>query len=281
MNNHRFDVGKKFIIKTIIKNDRLKAYRKYIELALEKGYTVCSMIEFYSSPKEGKHFVLRHDVDYSGPSTRKMFDVEKSLGVHSTYYFRKSTIDVLLMNEMIESGFEVGLHYETLSDYAIENNLSEVSNKDIEICRDRLKKEITDFNKLLKKPITSVVAHGANKNREIGKSNNVILDGQSYEEFGIVFEGYDESLYKEHIDTHIMDGNIRHNYGFSYKSNPIEAIEENSKNIVFLAHPNHWYYSFAQRCWNIIALLLGRCSYESNREFLRILDMEAKGNEIL
>ncbi len=276
MGMNRFDKGKRFVFQTILRNDRLNTYSEYIKMAKDNNYQVCSMIEFYQAPNQGKHFVLRHDVDYSGPATRRMFFTEQRLGIHSTYYFRKSTIDIPLMNEMIDAGFEVGFHYETLSDYATENNLDRISERDLSICRERLKKEIMDFNSLLKKPISSIVGHGTRKNFQIGQSNNVLLENQDYKDFGIVFEGYDKNLYADYVSAHIMDGSIRRNFGFSYSSNPIEAIDNCESNIVFLSHPNHWYKTLPQRGWELTALVLGRYTPETNREFSRILETEKK-----
>ena len=163
METERFDKGREYVFHTILKNDRLKTYAYYLALAKENGYHICPMLEFYKNPIAEKHFVLRHDVDHKTPATRKMYNLEKKYHVHSTYYFRKSTVDINLMNDMIDAGFEVGFHYETLSDYAIENNLNHVTEKDIEICRIRLKQEIEEFNKLIKKPIYSVASHGHKK----------------------------------------------------------------------------------------------------------------------
>lgn len=272
MITERFDTGRKYVFNRILKNDRLKYYGHYITLAKENGYKVCSMLEFYEHPSEGKHFVLRHDVDHKTPATRKMFDLERKHHVHSTYYFRKSTVDINLMNDMIDAGFEVGFHYETLSDYAIENNLSHVTEEDIERCRERLKEDIAEFNRLIKKPICSVVGHGSKKNIELGKSNNVLFKGQEYKDFNIQFEGYDDKLYSEYVDTHIMDGSLRINSGFSYRENPIDAISSKDRNIIFLSHPNHWYKTFPQWIWNMTLFLMGKCIDESDREFQRILD---------
>ncbi len=274
MGTERIDVGKKFILHTILSNDRLDMYSHYIKTAIENDYSCCSMVEFYNNPEEGKHFVLRHDVDFKTPATRKMFLRENSLGVHSTYYFRKSTIDIPLMNQMIANGFEVGFHYETLSDYAIANNLDHITDSDIEVCRNQLKNDIKEFNQLIDMPVKSIVAHGAKKNIEIGESNNVLLEGQKYEDYGVLFEGYDEDFYEHHVDSHIMDGNIRRNYGFSYESNPLTEIENGKKNIVFLSHPNHWYKTFPQSCWELTAFILGRCSYHPTMEFKRIMKNE-------
>lgn len=272
MTANRFDQGKKYVFQTILKNNRLKAYAYYLMLAGRSGYNICSMSEFYENPTEGKHFVLRHDVDHKTPATRKMFNLEKKYHVHSTYYFRKSTVDINLMNDMIDAGFEVGFHYETLSDYAIENKLNRVTEKDIEICRERLKQDISEFNKLIKKPIRSAASHGSKKNEKIGKSNNVLFIDQKYKDFDILFESYDEEMYSKYVDTHIMDGSLRINSGFSYRQNPIDAISAQDRNIIFLSHPNHWYKTFPQWTWNIIALLMGKYTGETEREFRRILD---------
>lgn len=272
MNTDRFDTGKRFVLQTIFRNNRLDAYKKYIELALIEGYDVCSMLEFYGDKERGKHFVLRHDVDHKTPATYKMFRVEKGIGVHSTYYFRWSTVDRGLMKEMIDAGFEVGLHYETISDYAIKNNITQITDEDIEICRLRLKEEIAKFSKVINRPVSSIVGHGTKKNLEIRKSNNVLLEGESYTDYGIMFEGYDKDLYNKYVDVHIMDGSIRINNGFSYKSNPIDAISSGYRNIIFLTHPNHWYKTLPQRGWNVAMVAAGKCTFDTDREFSRILD---------
>lgn len=270
------DLSKSFVFKTILLNNRLVAYENYIKLALDKGYNVCSMKEFYDNPADGKHFVLRHDVDYPDKSTRKMFKVEKKLGVHSTYYFRKSTMNLRLMQEMVAAGFEVGFHYETISDYAIEHSLESVSDADLERCKVLLKEDIMAFNQVLDSPIYSIVAHGAPKNVEIGISNNVLLKDRDYDYYGIEFEGYDEQLYANYVDIHMMDCNLRRYFGFSYEMNPISAIETEAKNIIFLAHPNHWYKDAIHHIWEIIAFCIGRGDYEiSTTKFKRILDRKA------
>ena len=267
----RFDEGKKFQIKTLLCNDRLKAYRTYIEYAQEKGYKVCSMMEFWNNRKEGRHFVLRHDVDHSGISTKKMYMLERDCGVHSTYYFRKETINPHLMKDMVDNGFEVGFHYETLGEYAVKNNLNSVTDYDIKICRNQLKADIREFNSVLGSNISSAASHGTAKNTEIGKSNNVLLENEDYNEYGLCFEAYDQNMYENDVDAHIMDCNLRYNYGFSYKDTPIDAINEGAKNIIFLAHPNHWYNKGYGYFREIVAYIAGRRSYGTNRVFHRIL----------
>lgn len=269
----RFDNNKKFVFRVILTNCRLEAYKIYIKYALRGGYRVCSMEEFWRYKNSAdKYFVLRHDIDHISRGTRRMFEAEKECGVTSTYYFRHSTIDRDLMNEMQREGFEVGLHYETLSDYADAKKLDRVSKEDIEKSRDILKKEIKEFNNLLQKKVISICSHGAPANKRIGCSNNVLLEGQDYRDYGIEFEAYDKGMYETCVDVHIMDGNICYNYGFSYQANPIDAVNEGRKHIIFLAHPNHWHQTPMRSVKDIGKILLGKARYFPNAEFLRIRD---------
>lgn len=264
----RFDYGKKFIIKTIIKNDRLQSYKKYIEYALAEGYEVVSMETLYENrEKDIKIMALRHDVDHRTPATRRMFLLEKELDVKSTYYFRKSTMDMDLIKEMEKAGFEVGFHFETISEYMIENKMDYIEEDDLNKCRERLKRDI-DVQKELY-ALKSICSHGAPENSKIGISNNVLTENGNYAFYGIQFEAYDKELYKN-VDVHIMDENIRHGCGFAYKSNPIDAINENVKKIIFLAHPNHWHETLYDKVYNTVGMLLGRYYLDSNREFKRI-----------
>lgn len=270
---NRNDNTIQFLLRVIFTNCRLEEYKKYIRLAQERQYKVCSMEQFWLEKGNGKkHFVLRHDVDHINKGTRRMYEGEKECGVVSTYYFRHSTIDLPLMQEMQENGFEVGLHYETLAEYAEEKELNFVNDEDIRICRERLKKEIEGFNKLLLKPMKSICSHGAAANARIGCSNNVLIEGECYEDYGILFEAYDRVMYEQYVDEHIMDNTMGTNYGFSYAANPIDAIESGKQNIIFLAHPNHWHQDLFRSIKDIAKLLLGRCTYTSDRTFKRILD---------
>lgn len=262
-----------FLIRVILFNNRIQMYRNYILEAKRHGYQVCSMEQFWQDKESTKkHFILRHDVDHVSKGTYKMYKIERDCGVVSTYYFRKNTIDEKLMRNMQKNGFEVGLHYETLSDYADENNLDAVSDGDILICRERLKQEIKEFQKILPKKLSSICSHGASANRRICCSNNILLEGEDYKDYGIIFEAYDKEMYEKYINEHIMDNNICINYGFSYKANPIEAIKNGKKNIIFLTHPNHWYQGVLRSIKDFIKIVLGKCTYTSNRVFVRCVD---------
>lgn len=88
-------------------------------------------------------------------------------------------------------------------------------------------------------------------------------------ELGVLFEAYDAKMYED-VDCHIMDGGILNNYGFSYVDTPLSAISEGKQNIVFLAHPGHWWKTIKGRIRTIGGFILGKATYSTTREFKRI-----------
>ena len=221
--------------------------------------------------QNGKHLILRHDVDVAGISTRKMFELERVVGIKSTYYFRFSTIDLLLIHEMINAGFEVGLHYETISDYIRKNECTDKKQINLEKMREHLLREVRAFEGIIGCKTTSCCSHGTSENVKLGISNNVLTEKQNMEDFGLKFEAYSSELYDEYIDCHIMDNEILYNYGFSYSDTLVSVIDEKRPNIVFLTHPNHWFYDTPVRqVRKMCAWAIGRATYSTERSFNRI-----------
>jgi hypothetical protein len=202
-----------------------------------------------------------------------MFEMERNAGITSTYYFRFSTIDLQLIHEMVNGGFEVGLHYETIADYIRENGCTDKRQINVEQMRERLVEEIKKFENIIGCKTISCCSHGAYENTKLGISNNVLTEKQNMDDFGLKFEAYSAELYEKNIDCHIMDSSVLFNYGFSYQDTPVTAINENKQNIVLLTHPAHWFYDNpacqirALRAW-----IFGRAMYSTQRSFKRIAD---------
>lgn len=267
------DHSKTFVVRSLLVNDRLKAYRDYIGYARQKDYQILSLEKFYElAERRGgyKHFILRHDVDWSGHSTRRMFELERELGVTSTYYFRFSTIDKTLIQEMRESGFDVGLHFETIADYIKEKGCKDRSEIDLEEVKRRFMEDISRFEDIVGFKTVSCCSHGDPINKLFGISNNVITEDEDMNRYGLAFEAYDKQMYEADIDCHIMDGNMLKNYGFQYQDNPRSAIDKSFQNIVFLSHPHNWDMDAVSRLKFLRAYMLGKATFESNRSFQRI-----------
>lgn len=265
------DQTKGFVLGSLLKGNRKEMYEYYITYAERNDYEIDNMSYFYNlrNQRNGKHLILRHDVDLKDISTRRMFELEKKLGITSTYYFRFSTIDKKLINEMVDSGFEVGFHFETISDYVKKWNIKDRKQLDFDLLRQQLKKDIIQFESIIGHKINSCCSHGASENIRIGVSNNVLTDGQIMKDFGVEFESYGEDVYKN-IDCHIMDCRIINNYGFAYMDSPLKAMNSGKQNIIFLSHPNHWFFPFFRRCKCLLLFVLGKATYSSQRVFERI-----------
>ena len=94
----------------------LTDYRHLLRTALDHGYEFYTVAEFLETPSpDSPSIVLRHDVDRRVRNAVALADVETDLGIDATYYFRTSTFDPDVAEEMAGDGHEVGYHYEDLA----------------------------------------------------------------------------------------------------------------------------------------------------------------------
>jgi hypothetical protein len=101
----------------------LTAFRDFMESLVSDEFTIISYQDYESGNVDSKkvNVFLRHDVDISLSRTMKMADIQKELGVYSTYFFRLHAERyyfedaIPLIENISDQGFGIGLHYETLS----------------------------------------------------------------------------------------------------------------------------------------------------------------------
>ena len=98
----------------------LRHYRYILRHALELGYRLPLVRDVAFGKREGRFFLVRHDVDISPWAAEEMAELEVQEGVCTTYYYRfHAPYYNLLDAPVVESvrrvaalGHEVGLHYE-------------------------------------------------------------------------------------------------------------------------------------------------------------------------
>lgn len=232
------------IYKKLLQSSRLIEYEQILKYAIGNGYTLCSLYEWYESSKNKKQLVLRHDVDIDVQGARRMFEIEKSLGVKATYYFRRSTKDNKLIQEMQDAGFETGLHYETIADYCkVKNILSADSLKEIDYskCKDILIDEINQWESD-HGILHSICAHGDKRNRLIKVPNRILFDTGMREETKVLFDACDVDL-MDKVDEYISDTSIVNHHKWKQGKSPMTAIDERANTIMLLTHPIHWNYN--------------------------------------
>lgn len=94
--------------------------QKYEELCLEllkSGYRPITLCSYLSErPSDERICILRHDVDRKLKNALTMAELESSIGVRSTYYFRYPyTFNPDIICNIASLGHEIGYHYETLA----------------------------------------------------------------------------------------------------------------------------------------------------------------------
>jgi hypothetical protein len=91
---------------------------KYQELCqvLSEKYRICTVFEYLSEKPEGNIAVVRHDVDRRIDNSLRMAELEHSIGIRSSYYFRYPfTFRPDIIGKIKDLDHEIGYHYEVLS----------------------------------------------------------------------------------------------------------------------------------------------------------------------
>ena len=96
---------------------KLKKYRELLEILKAKGYEVITFKQYCMGEYSQKIVILRHDVDLLPYNSLKTADIEHSLQIKGSYYFRaiKESWDETVVKEIDALGNEIGYHYESLT----------------------------------------------------------------------------------------------------------------------------------------------------------------------
>ncbi|MDM8560805.1 hypothetical protein [Candidatus Parabeggiatoa sp. HSG14] len=191
----------------------LSGYRKFISHA-KKTLRVAEIDEHDFG------LILRHDVDLSWDMAYQMSRVEKELGVVSTYYvlltspyYNPMTREVREQAEqMLEEGFEIGLHFDP-----------EVYDCGDEQCLiERLENEVNMLESLYGFKIQSYSMHNPSKHGKFIKINGLI-------------DAYRADIFNE--ESYISDS------CFSFRGKTPEIMIEKSKQqlVCLLTHPIHYF----------------------------------------
>lgn len=215
--------------------NRYKEYENFLKTFIDNNFNFIRVRDYeLLKNKDEKYFVLRHDIDSDVKIAKKMFEIEKKLGIYSTYYFRLCTQDKEFMQELIEYGSEVGYHYEEIAQYCKDNNniSPEFVNKNINEIKDIMIKNIKRFEDVNQLKISSIASHGDFINRRIDIINKYIYQEDMKIKLGLI-EAYDIEKF---IEFRTADAA----YPIYWKKDPQKAIEEGKKKVLVLVHPRQW-----------------------------------------
>ena len=236
---------------------RWREYEAYLRQALDAGYQVVPLETWLAGPDgfSGKILVLRHDVDAYPQAAWPMSLIERRLGLTSTFYFRWCSLRPGLIRRIRENGSQVGFHYETLTRYAIEHHFHTpemITPEVMAACRATLKEEIACFKGIVG-GCASVAAHGDQRAHAVGRTNDDLLQGQSWADFGISYTADDPDALRK-IDCWVSDGEGAPTYWSSGVSFP-EALAAGHRLVLFNTHPHHWGLGAAVVAERLVAYL--------------------------
>lgn len=151
-------------------------------------------LDFALTPNE-KAILLRHDVDAFPQQSLHFAQLQHSLGIRGTYYFRiiPSSLNPRIVEEIASLGHEIGYHYEDVSLAAVSLKRDKFRTRDTEIYREKLLEralEIFVSNlAVLRKyaDIHTICMHGSPLSPW---DSRLLWTKYNYRDFGIIGEPY-------------------------------------------------------------------------------------------
>jgi hypothetical protein len=220
---------------------RWPEYRSFLLAARDHGYRISSLEQWVRArdqlEEEGSPLlILRHDVDQHPRSALTMAAIEEEMEVRSSWYFRWRTAHPAVVRDLRDRGFEVGLHYETLTRMALEQGLPGPADEAlIESGRRALRNEIAAFARLFG-PIRAVVPHG--DSRVPAVHNAELLRGQDVAPYGIEFDGNDAM--RGWKLGHWLTDRISAEGRWKDGVDPADLFADGVTPILSVIHPNNW-----------------------------------------
>jgi hypothetical protein len=233
----------KRVYRDYLERERLEAFRRLVAHAVELEYETMTLSAFAehvaarAPAPRALVLLLRHDIDSDVQRARRMWEIERTLGVVGTYFFRRSTWDVQLMRELVAGGCEVGYHYEELATLIKERGVVDAGAARglIATARERLRRSLAELRAESGLALDVLASHGDFANRAVDVSNVELLDDAEYRaRIGVRLEAYDV---EDHVDVRCSDG-----VGAEYWSplDPIGALERRAPVVELLIHPRAW-----------------------------------------
>ena len=220
---------------------RLNEYERILQILLASDYTFRSVQSYWdlllSGKPIGKTVLLRHDVDTDRQIVARFLEIEKRLGVQSTYYFRLSTLDIPLMQQIHAMGSEASYHYEEIAEVAKRRGIGRIDaiKPFLAEIGDLFCARVEDIRKRAGVPVRTVASHGDFANRLLGLANTALLDEAVRARAKIEVEAYDMEL---------MQGVFRISDApfptFWHPAPPTEGIVSGTQVMQIIVHSRHW-----------------------------------------
>lgn len=158
----------------------LAVYRRLLQTLKDHGYRFLTF-EGYCLQKEAladtPFVILRHDVDLKAANSLATAEIEHSLGLTASYYFRvvEQSNKPEIIKAIVDLGHEIGYHYEDMT----------ICEGDTDKAGEHFQKQLAYFRQFY--PVETICMHGAPRSKFDGRDLWKLFD---YHNFGIIGEPY-------------------------------------------------------------------------------------------
>jgi hypothetical protein len=249
-----------------LRPERLDEFRRLVGRAVDLGYETLTFSAFAQLVDAGEAWqrvlLLRHDVDSDIPRARRIWEIERELGVVGTYFFRRTTWDVSFMRELAAHGCEVGYHYEELATLVKERGAATADEARALIvpARERLRAALAELRAHSAMPLDVLASHGDFANRYVDVSNEELLSDRRFRaEICVRLEAYE---LEEHVDARASDDACPRAW---QPLDPLPALERGVPVVELLIHPRAWGAAPAVNARADLARLAEGCLYRLRR----------------
>ena len=251
-----------------LQRERLDDFSALVRGAQDHGYEAMTLSAFaqiaLAEPPatDDRILLLRHDIDSNLPRARRMWEIERELGVVGSYFFRRCTWDVDFMRELSSAGNEVGYHYEELATVVKEQGAATAAEARalLDVARTRLRVTVGELRASSGLALETFAAHGDFASRAVRVSNvEVLADPGARAEIGVRHEAYDVEL---HASARSSDGAPPHGWR---PEDPMDAIRRGERVVAVLLHPRSWGGAPAANARGDLLRLREGCAYRLRR----------------
>lgn len=154
-------------------------YRSLLKILQEQCFHFLTFEQYCKGKQleENKWVILRHDIDKKAKNALQIAEIEHSLGIKATYYFRifPNSNQPEIIKQIVALNHEIGYHYE-----------------DLNICKGNIEKAIEHFQTWLDYfrkfyPVKTICMHGSPRCK---LDNKDLWVGYDYKNFNIIGEPY-------------------------------------------------------------------------------------------
>lgn len=232
----------------------IKKYKEFLNLLIKQEYTFQTFSEYLKSPAK-KTVILRHDVDDRKENSLHFAQIQHSLGITGSYYFRNvpQSYDESIIKEIAGLGHEIGYHYETMDTASMKVQISNSNTKNqSEVIVDKAYEEfcitLEKFRKIV--PVTTICMHGSPRSKY---DNKDIWKKYDYKKLGLIGEPYYDIDFQK--VAYLTDTGRRWNgdkvsvrdkvaspYNFNFRTTQdiIAGINQLPDHVMFTFHPQRW-----------------------------------------